>query len=74
MRPQQLQMVVLNVVIYGGGASSGIFEFPTKKLIFITHIKPKTVKKMKFSAFLVILGARLGAKRSKGARAPQIQN
>ena len=52
MGPQQLQMVVLNGVIYGGGASSGIFEFPTKKLIFITHIKPKHSEKNEiFSIF-----------------------
>ena len=73
VRPQQLQMAELKTGIYGGGASDVIFEFPIKKKPLKTCMKPKTVKKMKFSAFSIILGcgANLGA---VGTRAPQIQN
>ena len=74
MGPQQLQMVVLNGVIYGGGASSGIFEFPTKKLIFITHIKPKHSEKNEiFSIFSNFGGQYWGLRGLRGHVPPKFK-
>ena len=64
-------MAELKTGINGGGASDVIFEFPIKKNTFENMYEAKnSEKKLKFSAFSVILGGKFGGIGGYGGMCP----